>query len=242
VSSPSARELRVASSLGGSPGRLELTSFGTIPAPIIHSRNFGVLVAILLAGAIATATTPALAQMRVLGTPEAIRIEARNTSVGEILSALSSAFNMHYQSSADLDKRVSGIYRGPLPSVLASILAGYNFVLKTDNGSVAVTVLGPSNAAASSAVRGLPAEGGMVNAPSASRAAPTVKGTERPQFPIPGRPSSGAAPAPIPETRGAEPALPAPPVLGSKAFPAPQPGTPAGTPPAPAASIPPPAK
>jgi hypothetical protein len=227
---------------GCSPGRLELTSFRIVPVPIIHSRNFGVLVAILLAGAIATATTPALAQMRVRGSPEAVRIEARNTSVGEVLSALSSAFNMHYQSSVNLDKRVSGIYAGPLRSVLARILAGYNFVLKTDSGSIAVTVYAPPNTGAAPAVGVQPAEGGTVNAASASMPVPTVQGREGPPFPTPARPSSGAAPAPIPEIRGAEAAVPAPPVLGSNAIPAPQPGTPAGTPSSPAAPISPPAK
>jgi hypothetical protein len=85
--------------------------------------------AILLGGALATATTSALAEMRVHRSPEAVRIEARDASVAEIRSALSSAFNMHYQ--AHLDKRLSGIYAGPLSRVLARILDGYEFVLKT---------------------------------------------------------------------------------------------------------------
>jgi hypothetical protein len=78
---------------------------------------------------------------------------------------------MHYQSSANLDKRLSGTYAGPLPRVLARILDGYNFVLKTDNGSIAVTVLGSPNAAAPAAsstarVVRRPAERGAVPAQS----------------------------------------------------------------------------
>jgi hypothetical protein len=230
--------------------RLELTSFAIVPVRIIRSPNFGILAAILVGGALATATTPSLAEMRVRGSPEAVRIEARDSSVAEILSALSSAFNMRYQSSANLDKRLSGTYTGPLSRVLARILDGYNFVVKTDNGTLAVTVLGPPNGgaapAASSAVRVVPAGGDAAQARSsaddlarppisASAAAPSParEGAEPPPFPTPARPSSGAAPAPVPEPPESQAAAPAPPVLGSKASPAPEPGRPADTPPAP---------
>jgi hypothetical protein len=175
-----------------------LTSFAIVPVRMIRSPNFSILATILVGGALATATTPARAEMRVRGTPEAVRIEARDSSVAEVLSALSGAFNMHYQSSANLEKRLSGTYAGPLSRVLARILDGYNFVVKTDNGSIAVTVLGPSNTgatpAASSTVRVVrrPAEGGAVQARggaedlqppvSASTAAPspTLEGAQTP--------------------------------------------------------------
>jgi hypothetical protein len=234
-----------------------VTSFAIAPVRIIRSPNFGILAAILVGGALAAATTPALAEMRVRGSPEAVRIEARDSSVAEILSALSSAFNMHYQSSANLDKRLSGTYAGPLSRVLARILDGYNFVVKTDNGTIAVTVLGPPNAgaapAASSAVRvgRQPGEGGTSQARggaedlarprvSASTAAPSPspEGAQAPAVPTPAQPSSSAAPAPVPEPRQSQAAAPAPPVLGATASPAPQPGGPAVTPPPPAAPIP----
>jgi hypothetical protein len=165
------------------------------------------------------------------------------------LSALSSAFNMHYQSSANLDKRLSGTYAGPLARVLARILDGYNFILKADNGSITVTVLGSPNAAASptassaARVARQPAEGRAVQArssaedlarplASASTAAPspTLDGAEMPPFPTPARPPASAAPAPVPELRESQAAAPAPPVLSSKASPAPEPGRPAATP------------
>jgi hypothetical protein len=234
-----------------------LTSFAILPVRIIRSLNSAILAAILMGGALATATTPALAEMRVRGSPEAVRIEARDSSVAEILSALSSAFNMHYQSSANLDKRLSGIYAGPLSRVLTRILDGYNFVVKTDNGSIAVTVFGPPNTgaapAASSAVRVVrqPAEGGAVPAragakdaarppvsASAAAPSPTLEGAQTPPFPTPTRPSAGAAPAPVPEPRDTQAAAPAPPVAGSKASPAPEPGRPADAAAPPAAPVP----
>jgi hypothetical protein len=66
--------------------------------------------AILLAAALAVAPTPVLAEMQVRGSPEAVTIEARDTSVEYILAALSRAFDMDYQSSVDLDKRLYGTY------------------------------------------------------------------------------------------------------------------------------------
>lgn len=228
-----------------------MTSFAIVPVRTIRSSNLGARAAILLGVALAIATTPAVAELRVRGSAEAVRIEARDTSVAEILSALSRALNMHYQSSANLDKRLSGTYAGPLSRVLARVLDGYNFVLKTDNGSVALTVLGAPNAAAAvtpSAPRVVrrPAEGAASTRGaaedlarpqvSASTAAPspTVERAEGPPFPAPARPS-GAAPAPVPELRQSEAAAPAPPAPGSKPTPAPEPGRPAD------ASSPPPA-
>jgi hypothetical protein len=230
-----------------------LTSFAIVPERIIRSPNSGILAAILVGGALATATTPALAELRVRGSPEAVRIEARDSSVAEILSALSSAFNMHYQSSANLDKRLSGTYAGPLSRVLTRILDGYNFVVKTDNASMAVMVVGPANTgaapAASSAVRVVrqPAEGGAVQSrtsakdaarppvsASAAAPSPTLEGAQTPPFPMPTRSSAGAAPAGTPEPRASGAAALAPLATGSKASPAAEPGPPADTP-APAA-------
>jgi hypothetical protein len=244
--------------IAGACRRAELTSFAIVPVRIIRSPDLAILAAILVGGALATATTPALAEMHVRGSPEAVRVEARDSSVAEILSGLSSAFNMHYQSSANLDKRMSGIYAGPLSRVLTRILDGYNFVVKTDNGSIAVTVFAPANTgaapAASSAVRVVrqPAEGGALQARTSAKDAarppvsasvaapsPTLEGVQTPTFPTPTRPSAGAAPAPVAEPRESEAAAPAPPVAGSKPSSAPEPGRPADTPAPPAAPLPP---
>jgi hypothetical protein len=227
-----------------------MTSLATAPGRTLGSPNFGMRAAILLGAALVLAPTSVLAEMQVRGSPEAVRIEARDTPVEEILAALSRAFGMHYQLLAKLDKRVSGTYAGPLPRVLSRILDGYNFILKTDNGSIAVTVVGTPNAAAT-----VPASSGpkVVRQPAAAapaaqppsvgedRARPTASAStaapspavdlaEGPPFPTPGRPTSGPAPAPEPELRQSTVPAPAPPAPGSKATPAPEPGLSAGAP------------
>src|SRR5260221_3373820 len=199
-------------------GRLEMTGLAIVPIRTVGSANFGMRAAILLGAALAIAPTSVLAEMQVRGSPQAVRIEARDTPVEEILAALGRAFGMHYELLAKVDKRVSGTYVGPLPRVLTRILDGYNFILKTDNGTIAVTVVGTPNAAAAvpassgpKVVRQPPAAAPAAQPPSAreDRVAPTASAptaapspaielAEGPPFPTPARPTSGPAPAPEP--------------------------------------------
>jgi hypothetical protein len=232
-----------------------MTSSATAPGRTLGSPNFGlrasILLGALLVAALAIAPTSVRAELQVRGNAQAVRIEARDTPVEEILAALDRALGMHYQLLVNLDKRVSGTYVGPLPRVLARILDGYNFILKTDNGSIAVTIVGTPDAAAAAPASSGPrvarqppaaappteppadAQGRARPTASASAAAPSppVEPVEGAPFPTPALPTSGAAPAPVPELKQSA-AAPAPPVpaVGSKAAPAPEPGSPAGSP------------
>src|SRR5229473_8486875 len=98
-----------------------MTSSATTPGRTTGSPNFGMRAAILLGAALAIAPTPVLAEMQVRGSPDAVRIEARDTPVEEILAALNRAFGMHYQLSVNLDKRLSGTYVGSLRRVVTRV-------------------------------------------------------------------------------------------------------------------------
>ncbi len=233
-------------------GDQKLTSSATVLVRTIGSLNFGIPAALLLGAALAIAPTPVLAEMQVRGSPEAVRIEARDTPVEEILAALSRAFGMHYQLSTNLDKRVSGTYVGSLPRVLTRILDGYNFVVKTDNGRIAVSVVGTPNAPgavpASSGPKVALQPGVAVQAAqpprvvedlarpaapaSTSAPSPAIELAGRPAFPTPALPASGAAPAPVPELVQSGAPAPAPSASRSTATPAPapEPGPPTATP------------
>ena len=220
-----------------------MTSSATVLVRTISSPNFCTRAAILLGAALAITPTPVLAEMQVRGSPEAVRIEARDTPVEEILAALSRAFGMHYQVSVNLDKRLSGTYVGSLRRVVMRILDGYNFVLKTDNGSITVTVLGTPGAAAAAPVSSgskvvrqpaaaapgaqpPPAVQGLARpaaSPSTAAPSPTIELAEKPASPTPVLPASGAAPAPVPQLAQSGTPAPAPPALGSTAAPAPEP-------------------
>jgi hypothetical protein len=158
--------------------------------------------------ALANAPTPGLAEIQVRGSPEAVTIEARDTSVEDVLAALSRAFDIDYQSSIDLDKPLYGTYVGPLSRVLTRILQGYNFVLKTDNRCIVVTVVGtPNSLAADPSPPGLPASG-----------APRAPAPELQQ-------SAAPAPVPVPQQSGAPAPAPVPQGLGSATTPAPEPAS-----------------
>jgi hypothetical protein len=144
-------------------------------------------------GRLRRAPAPVLAEIQVSGSADAITIEARDTSVEDILAALSRAFDMDYRSSIDLDKRLYGTYVGPLSQVVTRILQGYNFVLKNNNESISVTVVGtPISLAANPSPPGLPASG----APRAP--APELQQSAAPApAPVPQQ-SEAPAPAPVP--------------------------------------------
>jgi hypothetical protein len=132
----------------------------------MRSPHYGVRIAVLLGAGLAVAPAPVLAEMQVSGTPEAVRVEAGDALLEEILAALNSAFGVHYRLSVNLDKRLSGTYEGSLPEVLKGILNGYNFVLYTDNGALAVTVAGTANAPGTSQGRPASSSTQVVRQPS----------------------------------------------------------------------------
>jgi hypothetical protein len=170
-----------------------LIGSASIPVRTAGLPQFGLRAATALGVALAIAPTPVLAEIGVTGSSEAVTIEARDTSVRDVLTALSRTFSMDYQSSVELDKRPYGTYVGPLSQVVTRILKGYNFVLKTDNGRIFVTVVGtPTSLAPNSATRGLPAPAPEPRRSGGPAPVPQGFGSAITPDPVPG--SSGSAP------------------------------------------------
>ena len=145
----------------------------------------------------AHAPTPARAEAEVRGSVENVCIEARDSSLEEVLAGLADALNLQHRASAKLDKRISGTYEGPLQSVLKRILYGYDFVVKTEGRGIEVTVVGPSagvSLATASAVR------------ASQRTADADAATPRltPVVVEPDAPVSAVAPRPPPVVAAAE--------------------------------------
>jgi hypothetical protein len=191
--------------------------------------------AIALGVALAVVPTLVLAETQIRGKPEAVRVEAKNASIEEILTALTNAFNVRFRSSADLDKRLTGTYEGSLQQVVAHILRGYDFFAKSGETGLEITLLGsgkavtaiaalPTTKSAADASRSSPVDSGEQRPPTVaaphSGAIPTIKPGERePVVPtvvppaagaapslLPG-PAAGAAPMPVPAEPGAAPTL-----------------------------------
>jgi hypothetical protein len=188
-------------------------------------------------GRLRRAPAPVLAEIQVSGSADAITIEARDTSVEDLLAALSRAFDMDYRSSIDLDKRLYGTYVGPLSQVVTRILQGYNFVLKNNNGRISVTVVGtPISLAANPSPPGLPASGApQAPAPEPQQPAAPAPVPQQSEAPVPvpvPQQSEAPAPAPVPQQSGAPAPAPIPQQSGAPA-PAPVPqqsGAPAPAP------------
>jgi hypothetical protein len=166
--------------------------------------------------ALLSAPTSVLAQARVRGSPEAVSVEAKNTSVEDILAALSNAFGVHYRSSAKLQKRLTATYEGSLHKVTKRILEGYDFILKTGDGGMEVIVLGSSDAAPAIEASSLFQVVGRLADDAPAQLSPAIVVAEPPAPPAPPANPSAAATEPSPEIAVAEaPALPANPVAPS---------------------------
>jgi hypothetical protein len=71
------------------------------------------------------------AEVSVKGDVDAVRIEAHDSSLAEVLSALGAAFDVRYGSSIDLNRPVTGRLNGPLPRVISRLLQDYNYVARS---------------------------------------------------------------------------------------------------------------
>jgi hypothetical protein len=86
--------------------------------------------------------TVAHAETHVLGEPAALRVEAQNASLQEVLTALRTSFGLQYRISTDLNRSVSGSYNGSLREVITRLLDGYDFFVRKVGDDLEVVVVG----------------------------------------------------------------------------------------------------
>ena len=99
--------------------------------------------------ALALACSAAIARAEVLveGDEAAVRIVARQASVAEVLAALQSKFRFRYNLAVSPERQVNGTIAGPLHSVVARLLDGYDFVVKRAPDGVEVVRVAPRGTA-----------------------------------------------------------------------------------------------
>jgi hypothetical protein len=95
-----------------------------------------------LAIIVAASSTSARAEVRVQGDVAAVRVDASQASVSEVLSALGPAFNVRYRTSISLDGVIHGTYTGSLGRVISRMLDGYSYIVKNDEDTIEVVVFG----------------------------------------------------------------------------------------------------
>jgi hypothetical protein len=185
--------------------------------------------AVVVLIAMAIAPTSVLAVTQVRGSPEAVSLDAQDTSIEDILAALGASFGVHYKSTAKLERRLTGTYSGSLQRVVARILEGYNFTTKVHDGRVEITVLGMHSGADSSkaspnppAVTALAAASIQVTElPANTPPLAPIKVTEALVPAASGNASASAAPVPRPLAPGSIPPLVAEPHTSAAAPPMP---------------------
>jgi hypothetical protein len=98
--------------------------------------------AVALVAGLVLPSAAALAATQVNGNPQDVSIDAQNSSLKDILTALSKQFGIQFQTTANLDRPVTGTYEGSLRRVVTRLLEGYNFIITSHDDQIHVTVLG----------------------------------------------------------------------------------------------------
>jgi hypothetical protein len=152
--------------------------------------------------ALAIVPISARAETKVRGTPQAVVVEAANAPVEEVLVALTDNFNVRFLSAANLDKRLTGTYRGTLQQALSHILKGYDIVVRSSQvGGLEVTLRGAGKPMAVVGGRPVPRSGGPT---------PPVR-TALGSPPVPTLPAAGPTPSPVPQIGSGPAPSPTPP-------------------------------
>ena len=112
-------------------------SLATLPGA--WSVRFGLL---LFASLAAAPPWPAHAEVKVAGTPAAVRVVAEGDRVADVLAAMAAAFNLRYRATIPLERATSGTYAGPLKDVLARVLDGYSYVIRHEGEATEIVILG----------------------------------------------------------------------------------------------------
>lgn len=89
----------------------------------------------------------ALADIRIEGTRDSLRISTGQEPVGDVLSALARSYGIKYRSSIPLDAAASHSYSGSLIEVTSRLLEPYSYVLKRNQDETEVIVVGKRGAA-----------------------------------------------------------------------------------------------
>ena len=86
------------------------------------------------------------AETKVDGDAAAVKLQAHDASVEEILAALHERYGVVYRGLPGTTRRINGTFEGPLNRVLIQVLDGYDFVIKRNAATLDVVVLGGGSA------------------------------------------------------------------------------------------------
>src|SRR4026207_846282 len=100
-----------------------------IAQPTMWQRRHSFALAMALNCGLATF---ACAEVRIEGSPAAVRVTTSQDRISDVLSAFATSFKVKYRTSIPLDATAHGIYTGSFGQVIARLLDGYNYVIKNE--------------------------------------------------------------------------------------------------------------
>lgn len=86
------------------------------------------------------------AEVQLSGTQDNVVLRANNATMAEILSGLSSTFNLRIELTGSSARQFTGAYSGPLRRVLSRLLEGEDYVISSVAGGMNIVLLGPKGA------------------------------------------------------------------------------------------------
>jgi hypothetical protein len=107
-----------------------------------HGRAIA-LAAVVLCCAVPTAH----AEVHIEGDVAAVRVTATHDTLADVLAAFAATFNVKYRSAVNLAVTADGTYTGSLRQVIAHLLDGYNYVVKSAGDTIEIIVLDPRGTA-----------------------------------------------------------------------------------------------
>jgi hypothetical protein len=108
------------------------------PEPAQDQRSVGMADLLHSVAALRPATNASL--LHVQGSPAAVHLEVRQTTIAQVLAALMTAYDMSYSASIPLERLLDGTYTGTLRRVVSRVLQGYNFAIEQDNTKLVVII------------------------------------------------------------------------------------------------------
>jgi hypothetical protein len=82
------------------------------------------------------------AEVRIEGNAAAVHVSTSQDTIADVLSALCAAFKLRYRTAVPLNATTDLTYSGSLRQVIAGILGGYNYLVKVDQETTEIIVLG----------------------------------------------------------------------------------------------------
>ena len=95
---------------------------------------------------VSLAASPGQAETILAGERDALIVTTRGAAHDEVLGALAKRFDLRYRATAPLKQQLNGTYACPLQRCLAQILAGHDYIIRSDAGRIEVIVLGAAGA------------------------------------------------------------------------------------------------